>query len=422
MPGSSLTKSCAMKNSWTGGQYSLYRVLFGGYLFVHFTYLIPWAPELFSSAGMLPVARESPLLLLFPNILALVDAPGFVLALTVAASIASLFFCIGYGDRAAALFMWFVLACFFGRNPLIANPSLPYVGLMLLAHTVIPKAPYGAWAARGRIDPGGGWQLPDKIFLALWIVLALSYSYSGYTKLLSPSWVTGQNVVYVLENPLARDWWLRDVFLAMPPILLQFLTWFILAIELLFALFALSGRVRPYAWAGMLFVQFGFAFLLNFPDLTIAMLLFHLVTFNPAWIAPRAAAPGTTLYFDGGCALCHGTVRFLIAEDRLGRLSFSPIDGKAIRDAVPVEMIDALPDSIVLAVDGNILLKSDAVIRCLQMLGGLWRLIGTLMQIIPKRIRDWGYDVVATRRYALFGTKDDSCPLMPADLRRRFSA
>ncbi|MGI9493017.1 MAG: DCC1-like thiol-disulfide oxidoreductase family protein [Geminicoccaceae bacterium] len=411
-----------MANSWTGGQFSLYRVLFGIYLFVHFTYLIPWAPELFSSAGMLPVAKESPLLWLFPNILAVIDDPWFVIGLAMASSIASLFFCVGYGDRAAALFMWFVLACFFGRNPLTANPSLPYVGLMLLAHLFIPKGPYGSFSARGRVDPDGGWKLPAGIFLALWVVLALSYSYSGYTKLLSPSWVAGQNVVYVLENPLARDWWLRDVFLAMPSILLKLLTWFILVIELLFALFALSAWCRPFVWAGMLVVQFGFAFLLNFPDLTLAMLLFHLITSNPAWIAPRTVATGATLYFDGGCALCHGTVRFLIAEDRHGRLAFSPIKGKAINEKLPADLIANLPDSIVLAVDGNILLKSDAIISCLEMLGGLWRPIGIAMRLIPKPIRNWGYDVIASRRYAWFGTKDESCPLMPADLRDRFSA
>lgn len=411
-----------MKNSWTGAQYSLYRILLGIYLFIHFTYLIPWAPELFSSAGMLPVAEDSPLLLLFPNILAVLDPPAFVLGLTLAASIASLLFCIGYNDRSAALFMWFVLACFFGRNPLIANPSLPYVGLMLLAHVVTPKAPYGAWAARGRVDPGGAWQLPDQIFLALWIVLALSYSYSGYTKLLSPSWVAGHNVAYVLENPLARDWWLRDAFLAIPPILLQLLTWFILTLELLFALFALSGRARPYIWAAMLLVQFGFAFLLNFPDLTFGMLLFHMITFDPGWIAPRATASNTTLYFDGGCALCHGIVRFLIAEDRRGRIAIAPIGGQTMQRALPADTIARLPDSIVLADAAGTLSKSDAVIRCLQILGGLWRLIGSSMQVIPRPIRDWGYDMVGRHRYALFGTRDNSCPRIPAELRDRISA
>ena len=48
-------------NGWTGGQYSVYRALLGGYLFVHFAMLLPFGGELFSSQGMLPDASTSPL-------------------------------------------------------------------------------------------------------------------------------------------------------------------------------------------------------------------------------------------------------------------------------------------------------------------------------------------------------------------------
>ena len=112
-------------------------------------------------------------------------------------------------------------------------------------------------------------------------VLALSYSYSGYTKLLSPSWVSGDTVAYVLQNPLARDWWLRDLFLSLPSEILTGITWFILVIELLYAPLALIAKLRPWLWNSMLLVQFGFLMLLDFPDLTFGMLVFHLLTFDP---------------------------------------------------------------------------------------------------------------------------------------------
>ena len=50
-----------MENNWTANQYRLFRVLLGAYLFVHFAQLLPWAGEVFSSAGMLPDAAQSPL-------------------------------------------------------------------------------------------------------------------------------------------------------------------------------------------------------------------------------------------------------------------------------------------------------------------------------------------------------------------------
>ena len=128
-----------MRNSWTGGQYSIFRILLGAYLFVHFVHLAPWAWELFSSEGMLPDARQSPLFGVFANIFRLADTPGFVVAVVIAAAAASLLFLAGVADKWAAFFLWLVLASLFGRNPLIANPSLPYVGWMLLAHLFIPS-------------------------------------------------------------------------------------------------------------------------------------------------------------------------------------------------------------------------------------------------------------------------------------------
>src|SRR4029079_5696962 len=180
-----------MRNGWTGGQYSLVRFVFGTYLFVHFVQLAPWAAELFSDLGVLPDGRASPLLYLFPNVLAVWDGPAFVTALVVAAAGLSILFAVGYCDRVASVFVWCVWACLHGRMPLISNPGLPYVGWLLLAHACLPPAPYGSVAARGRVDPGGDWHMPPCIFLVAWIVMSLGYTYSGLMKLNSPSWLDG---------------------------------------------------------------------------------------------------------------------------------------------------------------------------------------------------------------------------------------
>jgi hypothetical protein len=205
----SYTRCAAMTNGWTGGQYSLFRILLGTYLCIHFLHLLPWSAELFSNQGLLPDGRLSPIFANFPNLFAISDAPWFVYASVAAAAAAAIAFAVGWQDRIAALWMWLVLASLFGRNPLILNPSMPYVGFMLLAHLFVPPGPFGSLAARGRPDPDGKWSLPPAVFLSAWVVLALSYSYSGYTKLLSPSWVAGDNIAFVLQNPLARPWFLR---------------------------------------------------------------------------------------------------------------------------------------------------------------------------------------------------------------------
>jgi len=409
-----------MRNGWTGGQYSLFRGLFGLYLFIHFTYLAFWAPDIFSNEGMLPDAALSPLIVAFPNILGVIDTPGFVVLLCVLAALASVFFAVGKWDKIAAVFLWFVLACFLGRNPLIINPAMPYVGWMLLAHLFIPKAPYGSWAARGRVDPGNGWEFPKEIFLAAWIILALTYSYSGYTKLLSPSWVAGENIAYVLDNPLARDWFLRDIFLALPPVLLMLLTWFILAIELFFAPLCLIARLRPWLWLGMFFVQFGFAFLLNFPDLTFAMLLFHMMTFDPNWLRAKSME-GARLYYDGGCGLCHGVVKFILSEDTRGELTFKPLQDGELEETMGKEAVADLGDTIVLkTAENETLTKMAAVVYVLDRLGGFWRVASWPLRILPTSVGNWLYKFVGDRRYRIFGQVENMCPILPVHLRQRF--
>lgn len=392
----------AKNNGWTGGQYSLFRILFGLYLFIHFMYLLPWSAELFSNQGMLTDASTSPLMQAFPNVLHWLDTAWFVQGLVGLAAIAALFFIVGYRDKWAAIFMWYILACLFSRNPLIANPSLPYTGWMLIASCFIPAAPYGSLAAKGQDHANTGWSIPNPIFIASWIVLAASYSYSGYTKLFSPAWVEGNNIGYVLLNPLARDYFLRDFFLWLPPIFLQCLTWTVMYVELLFAPLVLVPKLRMLMWGTMLIIQFGFALLLNFPDLTFAMILFHLFTFNPAWIKSKPLQSGAILYFDGNCALCHGVIRFILAEDKSTTLHFKPL----------AEVGMSSSDTIMLFNGNQIYQKSDAVIELLAYLGGLWRIISIVLRLFPRSLRDIGYDCVGNVRYKLFGKIEGVCPIV----------
>src|SRR5262249_54671520 len=193
--------------------------------------------------------------------------------------------------------MW---ACLFGRNPLISNPSIPLIGWMLLAHLFLPPAPYGSLAARGRVDPGGGWRMPPAIFAAAWIVMALAYSYSGYTKLVSPSWRDGTALSRMLDNPLARPRWLRETLLLLPPWFLHLGTWAALFLELSFAPLALLRRLRPWLWGAMLLMHLSLIALVNFADLSLGMVMVHLFTFDPGWIRPKGTKT-ERIFYDGHC-------------------------------------------------------------------------------------------------------------------------
>ncbi|MGI9432551.1 MAG: thiol-disulfide oxidoreductase DCC family protein [Myxococcota bacterium] len=130
------------------------------------------------------------------------------------------------------------------------------------------------------------------------------------------------------------------------------------------------------------------------------------------------------LLYDGHCGLCHGAVRFVLARDPSGEaFRFAPLGGVAFEAAVPESMRASLPDSMaVVTQEGVLLLKSDAAVHVLRRLGGGWKLLGGVIGVVPRVIRDSVYDFVARRRKRWFGEVDESCPIVPAALRTRFDA
>lgn len=404
-----------MKNGWTGGQYSLFRAALGAYLAYHFAALLPYAAEVFSSRGAVPSAALSGLYGYFPNVFAALDSPAFISMGLVTGLVLSLLFAAGRRDRAAALGLWYLWACLLGRNPLILNPSIPYIGWLFLAHALIPSAPYGSWDAARRADPRGTWRFPGAVYAAGWAVLAVSYSYSGWTKLMSPSWRDGSALAVVLGNPLMRDNPVVALLSAQPAILLKLLTWGALATELLFAPLALFSRLRPVLWSMLLAMHVSLLFMVDFADLSMGMVLFHLFTFDPRWVPPRDGE--ATAFFDGSCALCHGFARFVLAEDKRGRISLGHLGSDAFRKAAPPP---GLPDSlVVLAQDRRWLTRSAAVLHVLGLLGGYWRVLAFAALAVPRPLRDGVYDAVARRRRGV-SAMAGPCPLPPARLRRRF--
>jgi len=141
----------------------------------------------------------------------------------------------------------------------------------------------------------------------------------------------------------------------------------------------------------------------------------------------RARAGGSLprterIFYDGHCGLCHRAVRFVIARDAEGRLfRYAPLGGATFAVLVPAERRAGLPDSVVvLAEDGRLLIRSDAFVHILRRLSGFWRVIGAIIAVIPRVLRDGVYNFIARVRYRIFGRRAAVCPVAPAELRARF--
>jgi hypothetical protein len=48
-----------------------------------------------------------------------------------------------------------------------------------------------------------------------------------------------------------------------------------------------------------------------------------------------------------------------------------------------------------------------------------WRWLGSMLRFVPRKLREWGYGVVARNRYRIFG-RYDSCPVPSEETRGRF--
>jgi predicted DCC family thiol-disulfide oxidoreductase YuxK len=131
------------------------------------------------------------------------------------------------------------------------------------------------------------------------------------------------------------------------------------------------------------------------------------------------AKPGEpVIFFDGVCGLCNAWIDFVIRHDRRRTFRFGALQGVTARDWLDLAS-DATFDSVALADHTGIYWKSDAVWRILMQLGGGWRIGGYLLRLVPRPLRNWGYDFVARRRYRWFGKKE-TCRVPTPDERARF--
>jgi predicted DCC family thiol-disulfide oxidoreductase YuxK len=368
------------KNGWSGGQYSLWRVLLGLML------LAFSIQQLVQSADDIRIAILASVSLGL-SILVLVgcfDGPAAALLATLTAGLI-----LAGGDLSASL--W----------PLVAN---------LILHAIAPPAPFGSWMARGRIDPSGGWQLPAWLHSGSWLLLLIATLTALESGPAEAAWSSGGNAGLAIR-----------------------------VVAVIATLLAFSPRTRLLAWLMIGLCWAGIAVGAGGPSIWSlpSMLLLWLLASDPGWIPPgrhrngpavsAAKSPADTagrtwLFYDGNCGLCHRCVRLVLSEDhRDDPIRLAPLGGQAFVETIQPGARDSLPDSIVVVTpDGQVLCQSAAVLEFARLLGGAWRLAAIAARLVPRPAADLAYRVIAAIRHRLFDRPSESCPLLPPELRDRF--
>lgn len=134
---------------------------------------------------------------------------------------------------------------------------------------------------------------------------------------------------------------------------------------------------------------------------------------------PGISGHGKVVLFDGQCVLCNGSVRFLIRHDRRRRLRF--VAAQSEKGQAILAFFDYPTDrfSTVLLVEGSRLYtRSTAFMRLMAGLPWPWKVVSAFW-LVPRPLRDVGYNFIARHRYRWFG-RYDQCRLPEADHADRY--
>ena len=118
--------------------------------------------------------------------------------------------------------------------------------------------------------------------------------------------------------------------------------------------------------------------------------------------------------FDGVCVLCSGGAAWLMRHDhqRVFQMTTaqSPL-GAALYAHYGIDWNDTY-----LMVSGGLpYTKSDGYLQMCRIVGSWWRVF-LVLRLVPRPLRDWGYDLIARNRYRWFG-RVEYCQLIPEDMR-----
>lgn len=124
----------------------------------------------------------------------------------------------------------------------------------------------------------------------------------------------------------------------------------------------------------------------------------------------------TLFVFDGVCTLCSNGVSWLMRHDTKRQINFASAQealGQSLYSHYRVDM----NESYLLIVDGHAYTASRGYIELCRKLGGWWS-VARISVVVPERLRDWLYALIARSRYRWFG-KTGYCTLLTPEQRRR---
>jgi predicted DCC family thiol-disulfide oxidoreductase YuxK len=131
-----------------------------------------------------------------------------------------------------------------------------------------------------------------------------------------------------------------------------------------------------------------------------------------------APASRGVILFDGTCAFCERSVRFIASRDPAGYFRFGASQTPAAAALLATHGVTRESTrSLILIEEGRLYLRSTAVLRIARRLPFPWRLASAVL-VVPVALRDPVYRVVAALRHRLAGPSN-ACEIPPQEIRDR---
>ncbi len=176
-----------------------WRSFFGLY-FVYYAYkMFPYAEEIYGNSGIVPYLNFNWTYGYFPNIFSLAGSTQFVFMLHGLLILFGIMLAIGCLPRTSAFILWYLQTALYNRNVLTDDPSMAFVGLLLLTLTLIPNqlTLFG--------DRKKDVLIPYFVFFMPVFIFCITFTVSGLDKMSSNLWLKGTALYHMIELGIARN-------------------------------------------------------------------------------------------------------------------------------------------------------------------------------------------------------------------------
>tara|TARA_X000001036_G_C20236925_1_gene626354 strand:+ start:69 stop:446 length:378 start_codon:yes stop_codon:yes gene_type:complete len=119
------------------------------------------------------------------------------------------------------------------------------------------------------------------------------------------------------------------------------------------------------------------------------------------------------IYYDGKCALCHAAVKIVLKLDNKQVFKFSPLSLLKTNQ-------NEIPDSIILRLNNDLYYEGEAIRIILENLNFFGRTLSIFTKIIPLKLLNFFYRIIAKNRSIWIRKSKNQCPIVPKHLRSRF--